>query len=323
MESTEQTIPTQEWVDFLASEYLDSFVRDGGASIKFAVSEPGQTSNVASAMQDMARVKGCLFVQLNAVETKMYMPQDIFFAVSRQVDWRHLARLAIVRLAQESNYSVKGIDPSETGNIYSTIGAVQSTQLNRVSVIQRLRGEVQNRIFTNRRMSRDFRVAMTQLCQLEEVESEDYGGQLLLDWLTGINTRIGNVSHFSIRTPVNRTTARHYLESALYWFNFTGYNATVIFMDTNRVTLQRRPEDRSRFYTKPMVAEHYELLRELIDSTDRLTNTIVVVSSNPDFLDEDTKSRGFGSYEALMTRVMNDVRDKNQVNPMASLVRLS
>ena len=49
----------------------------------------------------------------------------------------------------------------------------------------------------------------------------------------------------------------------------------------------------------------------------------VVVAANPDFLDEDTRSRGFGSYEALMTRVMNDVRDRNQANPMASLVRLS
>ena len=259
MESTEQTIPLQEWVDFLDSEYIDSFVKDGGSSVKFAVSQSSQISEVSSALEKMARSKSCLFVQVNAVDSRVYMPQDIFFAISGQVDWRYLARLAIVRLAQSRNYVVEGVDPSAPDNIYSAIGL--ANQLEAASIIRPIRVALQQEIFTNRRMSRDFRVAMTQLLHLEEPQSEDYGGQLLLDWLTGVNTRIGNVRHFSIRTPVNRTTARHYLESALYWFNFTGYMATVIFMDTNRVTLQRRPEDRSRFYTKPMVAEHYELLR--------------------------------------------------------------
>ena len=312
-------MPIQEWTEFLVSQYLDSFVKDGGSSIKFAVPAEGQVSNLASALDSQSRKLDYLFLKVNAVDTRVHMPQDIFFAISRQVNWRHLARRMIIQLAEGRNYDISSVDPSVSGNIYSAIGAANG--LEATSIIQTLRVEVQNKIFTNRRMSRDFRVAMSQLCQLEE--AEDYGGQLLLDWLTGVNTRISNVRHFFIRTPVNRTTARHYMESTLYWIQYTGHTGTVIFLDNTRVTLQRRPEDRSRFYTKPMVAEHYELLRELIDSTDRLTSTLVVVASNPDFLDEDSKSRGFGSYEALMTRVMNDVRAKNQVNPMASLVRLS
>ena len=321
MESAEQTIALQEWLDFIGSEYLDSFVKGGGASVKFAVSRSSQTSNIASALENMALAKNCLFVQLNAIDSRVYMPQDIFFAIAGQVDWRRLARLAIIQLAESMEYIVDGVDPDDPVNIYGELGTVNGLQT--ASIKQRVRTALESKVSINRRMSRDFRVAMTQLCLLEEADSDEYGGQLLLDWVTGVNTRISNVRHFSIRTPVNRTTARHYLESALYWFNFTGYKATVVFMDTNRVTLQRRPEDRSRFYTKAMVAEHYELLRELIDSSDRLSNTLVIVASNPDFLDEDTKSRGFGSYEALMTRVMNDVRDKNQVNPMASLIRIS
>jgi hypothetical protein len=174
-------------------------------------------------------------------------------------------------------------------------------------------------------MARDFRVAMSHLCLAEDIGFNDdaYVGQPLIDWLTGANARIGNVKHFAVHTPVNRTTARHLMESAFYWIRYAGYGGVVIFLDNTRVTLPRRPQDGSRYYTKAMVIDHYELLRELIDSADRLSGALVVVAANPDFLDEDTRSRGFGSYEALMTRVMNDVRDRNQANPMASLVRLS
>ena len=71
--------------------------------------------------------------------------------------------------------------------------------------------------------------------------------------------------------------------------------------------------------------EHYELLREFIDGLDRLTGTLLVVVTSHDFLDDssDRRSRGYGIYQALRTRVLDDVRDRNLVNPVASLVRLS
>ena len=48
----------------------------------------------------------------------------------------------------------------------------------------------------------------------------------------------------------------------------------------------------------------------------------MVVVANHEFLDE-AGPKGYHIYQALMTRIMDDVHDKNQVNPMASLVRLS
>ena len=74
-----------------------------------------------------------------------------------------------------------------------------------------------------------------------------------------------------------------------------------------------------------MALEHYELLREFIDGVDRLAGTLLAIVTNLDFLDEspDRRSRGYGIYPALQTRVMDDVRDRKMVNPIASLVRLS
>ena len=114
------------------------------------------------------------------------------------------------------------------------------------------------------------------------------------------------------------------MESALYWFKAAGYAGTVLLLDNSRVTVSPNPRDGRRYYTITMVIDHYELLRELVDSADRLSSTLLVVASNPDFLDpSERQARGFGMYPPLRTRVMNEVHDKNLINPMASLVRIS
>ena len=173
-------------------------------------------------------------------------------------------------------------------------------------------------------MAKDFRVAMSQLCRMEDTRDDgQYDGQPVLDWLTGANTRVSSVRPFSIYTGINRTTARYFIESALYWVHFAGYTGTVILLDNSRVTLARNPKDGQRYYTRAMAMDHYELLREFVDDIDRLSGTLLVVVTNSDFLDESAASRGYGIYQALRTRVMDDVRDRNLANPVASLVRLS
>ena len=93
-------------------------------------------------------------------------------------------------------------------------------------------------------------------------------------------------------------------------------------LDNSRVTLARNPRDGLRYYTRAMAIEHYELLREFIDGVDRRHGTLFVIASDYDFPDEGAP-RGYGIYQALRTRVMDDVRDRNLVNPAAALVRLS
>ncbi len=321
MERSERAISVKEWVDFLGSEYLAPFIKDGGASVKFAVAADGARQSLLSALAAQSRNLGAAFVKINAMDTRVHMPQDIFFAISRQVDWRLAARRVIVQLARDKDYATAKVDPAAPDNIYASIGEANS--LDRVSILQDLRVAIRDKVARNRGMSRDFRVAMSHLCLAEDTDSGGYRDQPLLEWLTGENTRISNVRDFQVRTPINRTTARYFMESLLYWIRYAGYAGSVIFLDNARVTLSNRPADGSRFYSKLTVIDHYELLRELIDSAERLSATLVVVASSPEFLDETSGARGFGVYPALMTRVMNDVRDKNLVNPMASLVQLS
>ena len=315
-------ITLQDWLRNIDDEYLSSFIRQGGASIKFAVTPEELKPGLYGAVDDRCRKLDYTFAKLDAATIRAHMPQDLFFGLAGQIDWRLLARRVILRLAADKGYAVEGVDAGASSNVFSAIADANAIEPQ--FLLGEIRPELQNHIFKNRRMAKDFRVAMTHLALTENTrDSGQYDGQPVLDWLTGVNTRIGSVRPFSIYTGINRTTARYFIESALYWVHFAGYTGTVILLDNSRVTVARNPKDGQRYYTRAMAMDHYELLREFVDDIDRLSGTLLVVVTSPEFLDESAASRGYGIYQALRTRVMDDVRDKNLVNPVASLVRLS
>ncbi len=317
------SISLKDWLQVINEEYLSSYVRSGGASIKFAVpSNEGSRTGLYAETEANCHELDYIFVKLNAETMRAHMPQDFFFRFASQVDWRLLARRMILRLATEQGYQIDGIRPGVDGNVFDSIATANG--LESEFVLGNLRLMIQNRVFRNTKMARDFRVCMSHIC-MEENSRGGYTGEPLLDWLTGENTRISGVRPFSIYTSINRNTARYFIESALYWIRLVGHSGTVVLFDNARVTVARNPRDGLRYYTRAMAMEHYELLREFIDGADRLTSTVLVVVTNSAFLDDsgDRGSRGYGIYEALRTRVMDDVRDRNRVNPVASLVRLT
>ena len=318
------TIPLHDWLEVMESEYLSTFIPNGGASVKFAVTSDLEKADLYAAVREQCQRSGMLLVSLDAASLRAHMPQDLFHGLASAVNWREAARRMVLKLAEDRVYIVDGIDPRSEKNVFEAIAEVNN--LEHQFLLSNLRPQIQERVYREPLMARDFRIAMSHLCLAEDIRpGEAYGGQPIIDWLTGNNNRISSVRPFSIYTLINRTTARHFFESALFWLYHAGHSGTVILLDNSRVTLVRNPRDGSRYYTRAMVLEHYELLREFVDTTDRLTATMLVVVTSNDFLEEETgsRNRGFGIYQALMTRVIDDVRDRNLVNPVASLVRIS
>ena len=319
----QDTIPLRKWFRFIDEEYLSSYVKDGGSSVKFAVTPDWLKPDLYATIEARCQSLGYQVVMLDAKNREMraYMPQDIFFGMARQIDWRRLARKFVLRLAAGRGFRVDGIDPTPHG-VFDRIA--ESNGIQPSDVIQEIRPEIQKSISRNANMAKDFRVCMSHLCLLEFIR-EDYNGLPLLEWLQGINTRISNVRPFSIYSGINRATARYFIESALYWVRYVGCAGTVILLDNSRVTVARNPKDEWKYYTRAMTMEHYQLLREFVDRVDQLRCTLFLVVTNRGFLDESAvrSSRGYGIYDALRTRVMDDVRDQNRVNPLSALVRLS
>ena len=316
------TIPLDRWLGYLDREYLSTFIPDGGASVKFAVADDGLRPKLRDSLRALCAERGFLCIEMDAVARRVHMPQDIFFGIASQIDWRLLANRLVLRLAAENNYNVDGVDPAGEGSVLDAIAAASGLDPSFISLP--MARTIQDNVYANARMSKDFRVAMTHFCNAsrQPMTVGRASVQPLIDWLSGKNARMGNVRSFAVHTPINRTTARYFIESALFWIRYVGYSGAAILLDNARVTVARNPRDGARFYTKAMAMEHYELLREFVDGVDRLKSTLLVVSSNSDFADENS-ARGYHTYQALQTRIMDDVRDRNIVNPIASLARLS
>jgi hypothetical protein len=317
-----RTLSLQDWLGRIDAEYLSSFIRDGGASVRFVVTPDVLQTDLETALSRRCRELDYLFAKFDAAASRAHMPQDLFFALARQIDWRRTARRFILRLAAGADYRTEGLDAAAEGNVFDAIAAANGG-LERQFVLQALRPAVQKRVFRNRNLVRDFRVVMTALCQHEEGGGVEYSGGPLLDWLRGHNPRVSSIRPLPVYTAVNRTTARYFVESTLHWVRDAGYSGTVLVLNNRRVTVARNRKDGGRYYTRAMAMDHYELLREFVDDVDRLAGALMLVTTGEGFLDDDSRGRGFGSYPALKTRVMDDVRDRNLVNPVASLVRLS
>lgn len=316
-------LPLQEWLQVMRKEYLDGFVDDGGSAVKFAVPVK---DDLAPLLKDLfardARELGYLVVEVDSSDTRVHMLQEVFFRIAEQVDWRLLARLVVLKLCDELPYQVKDIDPSGESPILEAISAANDVPESQVALD--LRRLLPAAVTQNRGMARDFRLAMTHLCITEMGGvAQNQEATPLIDWLTGVNRRVSSVRHYLIYNGIVRTNARHFLESLLYWVRYVGYSGTAIIVDDSRITLRRNPRDGLRFYARSAVMDHYELLRELIDGADRLDGLMMVVMAGDEFLDDDIRGKGFSIYQALRSRIADEVRSRTQANPLATLVRLS
>lgn len=311
----------QDWTHFINEEYLGSFVKAGGAAIKFAVPLDEEARRVLSdELDNLASAAGYLVVNVSATDTKVHMIEQIFFRIADQIPWQSSCERVIIKLAGNLGYR-----PPSDGDTSLLLRIAHENQIEPEMVGLELKRQITGRVLKERDLSKDFRIAMTQIClaQLTGGAEGETTVQVLTDWLTGRNTRIGPVKPYQIFSPINRANARYIFESLLRWMRFAGYMGVLVVLDMTRIAVAKNPKDDHPYYTKAAVLDTYEVLRQFIDGTDRLIGCLIVVVPDVAFLDDDPRGRGIGVYPALKFRVFDEIRDRKLVNPMASLVRLS
>lgn len=308
-----------EWLGFLSSEYLTTYVSDGGAAIKFAIPlDPEDHESLVADLGSLAEEAGFLTVSVLAIETKVHMPDQVFFRIAEQVPWRRMAHQVVARLAAQAGYDV----PGTAGPLIPALAEANAMDGNLIAL--ELRRLIANEVYKRRGLAKDFRVAMTQMClgELTGGDDAEVTAGVLQDWLTGRLTSIGAVKPYQIFNRINRSNARHIFGSLLHWVRYAGFPGLMVVLDIRRVTEPRNPRDGTVYYTKAAMLDAYEVLRQFIDGTDRLEGCLIVVAANAAFLDDDPSGRGMGAYQALKFRIYDEVRDRNMPNPLASLARL-
>ena len=313
-----------EWLTVVQREYLQSFIRDGGATVKFIVpTEEINHGGLRQGLRSIAEAEGYQFAWVDAATTRVYMIDQLFQEVAQQVDWDELSFSFVSRILTEQGLTL----PSERFDF--TLQNLAALNQRDVRLLQQeLLALPEKRLLQDYRMNQEFRLAMIRLCQAQ------FGGdgmspvpaEVIKEWLYGRLRRLVELKPALIFQKVARDNARHLLSSLSYWLHLAGESGLVLMLDISRCLVQRpRPkeqQDDSRYYTLAMALDTYEVLRQFIDATDELEFCFVVVIAPPAFLHPDER-RGVYSYDALRMRIWDEIYDKQRVNPFSTLLRLS
>lgn len=309
-----------EWLNLLRREYLEDFVRDGGSAVKFVV-VPNEAAarDVLGGTRRVAEPLGYLVAQVDAARTKVHLMDQLFHEIARQVPWEQLARTMV-----EQSYAQSGLRVPDGDLRVDAVAAANQLEVGplRVEVRRNIEGLLNRR----HELARDFRYAMLWLCTAQIARAGSGGFSdvdAILQWLRGELRLISTIKKLLIFRKIDRHNGRAMLSSLGAWCRLAGHAGLMLQLDMRQLMVARRadaPTD-TIHYTAPAVMDAYEVLRQVIDSTDDLTGVLCVVVVPPELFDDDR--RGVKVYKALYERVWPDVRLRARPNPLSALTMLS
>jgi hypothetical protein len=306
-----------DWVATLRSEYLDGFVRDGGAAVKVAVTASSEASAaLAARLCDEARSHDFAVASVDSAVCKVHLLHNLFHEVARQIDWEQLARDFVRRQVLGA-----GLALPEGGALDVETIARTSDQDSAI-VRQDLRLALTKHLMRDRGLSRQFRLGALALCQalLEPDELRTELAAHVRAWLRGELPRIGPLKDAFIHQRIDRHSARTMLLSTAAFLRKAGRSGLVVIADISRYALPTPVDDGRNRYSRAAGLDMWETLRQFIDGTDDLVGGLFVFLVGPEFVQDE--ARGLRGYNALLYRLSDDVRDRRRPNPLAPMVRI-
>jgi hypothetical protein len=313
-------LKVDDYVGFVAREYLGGYLPAGGAAVKVAVvGDGGAADRLESALAAASAQQGGVYVTISADATRVHMIDQIFFAVSRATDWEGLAA-AHVRIAyNDAAFPVPDDATLAVGEV-ARHHDVDSRELYRS--VRRL---LERSLLGNPMVTTEMGRAMLRLAQTQLGGGDIDAGErdAVLNWLHGELRSITALRSALIYTRIGRHNARSMLTSAAALLLAAGHGGLIVHIDYARLAEARRPPAEARtgfYYSTAAVLDAYEVLRQFIDSIDELRGVLVLGVVPPELMTDE--SRGLPAYTALQLRVADEVRDRRRANPFAALVRL-
>jgi hypothetical protein len=315
-------ITQDQWIDTIHREYLHSFIKRGGAAVKFAVPmDDADHRQLQNLLRKTAEEENYIFASVDAISTKIHMIDKLFHTVASQIYWDDLSLAFVKEIFAQNRYELP---------IHSKDFDFQNIAASNKREEKFLRKEVhswfEEKIFHDFDMSQEFRIAMMRLCleQLDLAGPSAFLSNAVKEWLRGELRLISALKDALIFQKIARHNARHMLFSLAHWLRVNGKSGLVLVLDITRYLVSRKSKnpDDGFFYSVPALLDVYEVLRQFIDGTDEMEGCLIVVLASKEFLDLDDR-RGLRSYDALKLRIWDEVRDKQRPNPLASLVRLA
>jgi len=309
------SVEISEWLNLLEREYLQDFVKVGGAGVKFAVIPDEELAGqVKREVRERAEASGYLVAELDASRVKVHLMHQAFHEIARQVPWTKLAEGVVRRCYAEMGLEVEqGASIDAIAQRFGREPRFLRAELHR---------ELEALLGRSHELTRDFRYAMVWMCA--DQAAHDGGTAYtspLLDWLKGELRLISALKKLGIFQKIGRHNARAMLASLSAWSRLAGFTGLVVLWDIRQLAIARRADaGQGQHYSTAAVMDGYEVLRQLIDATDDLTGMLSLVIAQPELLDDDR--RGVKVYKALYERIWPDVRLRHHDNPLSALATL-
>jgi hypothetical protein len=308
-----------EYLDFVERDYLDGYVRRGGAAVKLLC--VGDDAARARLAEGFAGFRDRFeYAAVDAATTRIHLVDQVFAAIARQVDWIALAE-RVVRSALE-----RAAFPVPDGHAGVDLAAIaRHHEVDAAELYRSVRRAIEQIVLRDAELSHEFRVAMLRLCQ-ERLGRGDVSAterETVLGWLRGERLPAADLRRVSLHAKVNRHNARPLLLGLTRWLRVAGRSGLVLHLNLDRLAVTRRPPVGLRdghYYSKAATLDAYELVRQMIDAVDEFEGLFVAVQV-PAVLVND-EARGLPAYSALRLRVADEVRDRSRVNPYAAMVRV-
>lgn len=312
------SISTASWVETFCAEYLDEFIRDGGATVKFVVGDADERKAVEEGLAREGAARGYIAAHVDGAVVKLHMVEEFFFAVARRIDWLRLANSVRTRVVSENGYSMANGD-------VTFAGIAHQTGIELYEVRNEIQRAFSRDVFRDYAMTQEFRLAMMRFCldPMSNVNQGDGGmTDLLEDWLRGDIRLASAMKPALIYQKIARHNARDMLVSLSHWVRLAGEAGMIITVDISAYLARTRAmvAEGASYYTRAATMDLYEALRQFVDSIDELEGVAIVVAAAPEFLTDD--DRGLRMYRALEARVAEEVRDRIRDNPVAGLIRV-
>jgi hypothetical protein len=314
----ELSVAAETWLNLIDQEYFRDFVCDGGSAVKFIEGQAEQLVEVQGRLLALAEGHGLMTCRIEASQTKLHMIQDVFFAISRSIDWPAMAQGFVEALVTKNGY---GWPRAGGGITFQDVAAYNGidVRLFRPELNRWLTDE----IMRDRSMSQDFRIAMATLCRtrLEPDEADKGVTAPVLEWLRGELRSIGPLRQTYIAAKITRHNGRAMLRSLCRWLALCGRKGICMTLDIRQVLRTGTALAEGLRYSAAAVIDAFEVLRQLIDDAETFQGLFVVVLADESLTGLDPK-RSLNAYDALKMRVWDDVRATGRDNPLAPLVRL-
>ncbi len=316
------TATLDDWLRVIDSYYLENFIMEGGSAFKLVLAGDAGGSKVAlEHLRRKAEERNCLYVQVSAAETRVDRIDQVFFAISRQIDWNALMILDGIRFLRERGYLMpEDTELSDTETIASANGLIPE------ELLRELRRATTDEIVQDRDMCKEFRTAISQLRKAQffprNVSPSDT--ETISSWLRGEKVGASALRDLRIYSKINRQNARDLLRAFAHWLARSIGKGLVVGIDLSAL-LAVRPRGmdddlNTLHYSRSSLLDAYEVLRQFIDETDEITHCLICAAA-PDAIETDEKRSIFGYY-ALQSRLFSEVHDVSRQDLLAAMVRV-